>query len=572
MDFETAFQISQHVFDLGVYYSLEELKNVRLIFSEEVLIRKFAPKREFFLQSRKCEVCGKRPTYHFKSGATQGKGVRCKAHCEEGMINVNDPTCLHSGCKTRPSYNFPGQKKSYCTLHKLEGMIDVANPKCLHPGCETHPNYNYPGQKASYCNVHKLEGMINVVHPRCLHLGCETQPNYNFPGQKASYCSFHKLEGMIDVKHPRCLHPGCETRPTYNYPGQKPSYCSLHKLEGMINVVSPTCLHPGCETQPTYNYPGQKPSYCSLHKLEGMINVVSPTCLHPGCETLPSYNFPGQKKSYCSLHKLEGMVDVVNPRCVCGTRANFNFPGNPPSWCASHKSPGMISHPTKKCKIAKCQKLALFGMTSALHCENHRFPEEILLMERNCVKCQRLDILNQDGLCLSFCLAEVQYYNKYRIQKPKKQARVVEMLTRTIGAPLFVDTIIDKVCNKFRPDCVYEFDDYVLIVEIDEFQHKRYSDSCEYRRMEEVFRAFLKKTLFIRYNPDSFLDFAQKPGKCDVRKREKKLVETVQKYYRGFPFPFASVYLFYDGYHPEGDNLILFPVPEGIQDYRGKVY
>jgi hypothetical protein len=63
-------------------------------------------------------------------------------------------------------------------------------------------------------------------------------------------------------------------------------------------------------------------------------------------------------------------------------------------------------------------------------------------------------------------------------------------------------------CNsKKRPDLRILLDDRIIIIEIDEDQHKRYSDSCECARLNEIINSIdLKATTYIiRFNPDSYI-------------------------------------------------------------------
>ena len=133
-------------------------------------------------------------------------------------------TCLHSGCKKRPSYNIEGEKNGlYCAGHKKEGMLDVQNKKCEFIGCTKNPTCNFEGEKIRlYCADHKTEKMINVKHKTCEFPECTTQPSFNMIGEKNGlYCAGHKKEGMVDVKSKKCLNDWCFTRVTDKYDG----YC-----------------------------------------------------------------------------------------------------------------------------------------------------------------------------------------------------------------------------------------------------------------------------------------------------------------------------------------------------------
>jgi hypothetical protein len=46
----------------------------------------------------------------------------------------------------------------------------------------------------------------------------------------------------------------------------------------------------------------------------------------------------------------------------------------------------------------------------------------------------------------------------------------------------------------------------VLCIEVDEEQHKRYIKDQEQNRYDDLFMDFSGKYIFIRYNPDKFID------------------------------------------------------------------
>ena len=67
------------------------------------------------------------------------------------------------------------------------------------------------------------------------------------------------------------------------------------------------------------------------------------------------------------------------------------------------------------------------------------------------------------------------------------------------------DTVIQDTCNNRRPDYFKECYTHVLILEIDENQHKYYNKQCEKNRINELFTGFAdRKIIFIRFNPDGY--------------------------------------------------------------------
>ena len=60
--------------------------------------------------------------------------------------------------------------------------------------------------------------------------------------------------------------------------------------------------------------------------------------------------------------------------------------------------------------------------------------------------------------------------------------------------------------SKMRPDILLKLHTHNIIIEIDENQHRNY-DNCEIKRMNLLFEDLeYKHTVFIRFNPDDYLD------------------------------------------------------------------
>ena len=172
------------------------------------------------------------------------------------------PKCIEEDCKTIPNYNYIGQKKGlYCKKHKKDGMIDVRSKTCIEEDCKKIPLYNHIGQKkVLYCKKHKKDEMINVKSKTCIEEDCKKIPSYNHIGQKkVLYCKKHKKDGMINVKSRTCIEEDCKTRPNYNYIGQKTGlYCKQHKKDEMIDVNNKNCKSEWCNTVVKEKYEG----YC----------------------------------------------------------------------------------------------------------------------------------------------------------------------------------------------------------------------------------------------------------------------------------------------------------------------
>lgn len=371
--------------------------------------------------------------------------------------------CLYRGCSCKaPSFNVEGEKKgSYCAKHKLEGMVDVKNKRCAEPGCTKQPHYNFGGErKGIHCGKHKQAGMVNVTSKRCAELGCGTRPSYNEEGKRGGlFCKVHgEPKGLIMVIGRRCAEPGCNKHPNFNMEGMKRAlYCQQHgAARGMVDVRNNRCAEPGCNRQPTYNYEGKKGRlFCKSHgEPRGMVDVANKDkqCAEPGCHTRSSFNYEGKRAGlYCRKHKQDGMIDVLNFRKRCKS-----------DWCDT-----LASNPRYK---GYC-----------LHCFIHLFPDQPTA----------------------------------RNYKTKEQA-VVDYIT---GEFPELDWTADKRvadgCSRRRPDLLADLGYQVLIIEVDEDQHRGYDCSCENKRIMELSQDLDHRNIvFIRFNPDTYYHNGKKVLSC----------------------------------------------------------
>lgn len=531
------------------------------------------------------EKCKKRACYNLQGENT---GLYCKTHKSSDMVSIVTKRCNMPDCNTVPSFNYPGEKKGfYCKSHHLNGMVDVINVTCAKEDCNKHPSFNYPSEKkALYCRTHKLEGMIDVVHAKCRHNGCLKIPSWTNPGESTKlYCGEHKLEGMVN-SHTTCLYNECNKRPSYNNPEEiSPLYCAKHALPQMINVTSKRCVVAECGKVPIFNEPGGKALYCATHKLDGMINVTKTLCAYDGCNKEPVYNISGEKKGlYCLKHKTGEMMDVRNAGCVyngCIKRASYNNPGEKKAlYCVDHKLQEMIYLNRKNCQAdgcdrrasygtfknskvhcdihrlegefkvtncIKCKRVAMYGLPDeriAILCENHHGKEHINLFDKECKTCHFEMILDNDGICECCSIGTKQVRVKETIVKQF-------LMSKTNLKIESCDKTIDTSCNHNRPDIVIDALYFKIIVEIDEHQHKSYTAECENVRMIMIHQAFGgTPVVFIRYNPDSYIDHqcAQQDPPRNIRlKALYSLIHSLMNN-KEWHIPLSKYYLFYDGF------------------------
>ena len=172
-------------------------------------------------------------------------------------------------------------------------------------------------------------------------------------------------------------------------------------------------------------------------------------CKKKGCNKQSSYNVPEETRPIlCKEHKLNRMIDVVNrnKNCqheACRKRASFNVAGEKAMFCDDHKKKNMVDVHHKMCKNITCNKRASKSYYKG-YCQT----------------------------CYS-----IQYPNEYYAHL----ARVKEiLLTKRIqdNYPKY-DFILNKYITtktkkRYRPDMLLELKNRILIIEIDENQHKGY--------------------------------------------------------------------------------------------------
>ena len=449
-----------------------------------------------------------------------------------------------SECGIRASFNFPGTTNGIrCKKHSLPSMIDVKNKKCR-CGKKT-PYFNYPEEKKAICCVDcKDPGMVDVKSKKC-RCG-QKRPYFNYPEQEKAVCCYDcKDYGMVDVKSIKCR---CgKKRPTFNYPEENAICCADCKDPGMVNVKSKKCR---CgKKQPIFNYPEEGNAICCADcKDPGMVDVKHKKC---SCgKKIPTFNYPEGNAICCAECKDPDMIDVKNKKCCCGKIASYGIPCNFATRCSSHKEEGMIKNPRAKCRKRNCKNIAICGTKNPIHCEEHKNDDDTNLVERACSKCGKIDVLI-DEICVNFCSLEEQALEIKKNQKVKEK-RVLKILTSEFGQPTEYNFMIDSSCGEKHSEekeIGYDFETHKIFIEVDERQHKSYCEKGEINRMKNIFMAEGGIPLiFIRYNPDSFVDEKGKKQSLSQPKKEDLLIKWIKYYKDNVPDNFLSVkYLFYDG-------------------------
>ena len=171
------------------------------------------------------------------------------------------------------------------------------------------------------------------------------------------------------------------------------------------------------------------------------------------------------------------MINIKSPKCqnsdCTGKEANYGFPGLKPNRCAEHRLLNQKRDPKKKCTF--CKNFAIHGFKQALWCEDQDLrsaspahEDSTNLIEQKCSHCHLLNIIRPDGMC-EYCS---DYTHNSRIRLAKQYD--IEQYLKHNGIQWSLsDQKIPNIINAYeRPDFLFTYDNYALVLEIDEHQHK----------------------------------------------------------------------------------------------------
>ncbi len=295
------------------------------------------------------------------------------------------------------------------------------------------------------------------------------------------------------------------------------------------------CIVENCGKSSSFGFPDDKSAtYCGIHGTPlGMINIKNKRCLHNECSKQATFGNSGDKNpTHCGSHgKLLGLIDIKNKRCLydgCDKHPTFGLPDDKTAtYCGKHGALiGMIDIKNKKCET--CNSTTM----------NSKY-------KPNCARCHFY--LNPDDPRI------INY-------KTKEQAYMTAILEKF---PQFkLDKTINGGCSKRRPDGFLDLLTHVIIIEIDENEHKSYDDMCNNRRTMELSQDVDHRPIvFIRLNPDGYtlngnrmkgsFSLTKKTNELKVVKKEfnkrlNSLIKSVEKYIITIPDKTISVeYLYF---------------------------
>ena len=431
--------------------------------------------------------------------------------------------CNYQNCRKRASYGVNRNELLRCKLHK-ENM-KLSSLLC-HCG-KSQPNFNEPGEtKPTRCSSCKTDTMVNVVSKRCK---CGKYPSFNEPGKTTPICcSSCKTDTMINVVSKICK---CGKYPSFNEPGKTtPICCSSCKTDTMVSVVSNKCQ---CGKHPIFNEPGEtKPICCSSCKTDTMIDMINKKC--QCMKSQPLFNEPGETTPICCVScKTDTMINIVSKRCQCGkSQPTFNEPGETkPICCVSCKTDTMIDILNKKCQgIINDSGICPFDKRGNKKYKNY------------CIECFRRN----------FPLDPLTF----QIRSKTKEIAVRDYINANFEGFQHDKIMTTSHCDcsiKRRIDHRYLINNTLLVIETDENQHKSYDKMDEETRYDDLYMAFSGKWIYIRFNPDKYINKTGTRKNPTIANRLYVLKDEIEKQMKRIENDenielVERIYLYYDGY------------------------
>ncbi len=199
----------------------------------------------------------------------------------------------------------------------------------------------------------------------------------------------------------------------------------------------------------------------------------------------------------------------------CQKFANYGLKGGKKKHCYIHKSNKAVYIKKKQCLNEICIRTARYGIIKPTHCKIHKpidakfFPYKRKL----CLSCKLTQSSRKYDYYCTSCFAFL-FPEDSRVLYIRRKSK--EIIVRDFLNEHYPGFINDKSISFGNCDCNHRrrvdfrkiINGTMLAIEVDENQHKRYDDTAEHDRYNDLFMAYSGKWIFIRFNPDKFRDCA----------------------------------------------------------------
>lgn len=154
-----------------------------------------------------------------------------------------------------------------------------------------------------------------------------------------------------------------------------------------------------------------------------------------------------------------------------------------------------------------------------------------------------------------------------------KECNVVNIIKNNYND---INWICDKPLKcKYRPDMYSIINDNVLLIEIDEHQHKHYDANIDKIRTKSIYNEFKNKNItIIRFNPDSYKDSEDISHNTitdddnEMSIRMSILIDTINETINNTQSGIKEIKLFFDNFKLNSNNISTYHYNKNIKDKK----
>lgn len=429
-------------------------------------------------------------------------------------------TCKFENCRKRATYGFVYSKGDRCLIHKGDRKSQYSICRCG----KNSALFNLPNKsRGEYCELCKDESMIKIRnHKKCI---CGIKyPSFNIKG---------------DINQDVCNI--CSIGTDINIVNDINNICSIDTDINIINDKNNICC---CGiTNPIYAIKGDpSPICCNICKDENMVKIGNNKICECGIK-YPRCNKKGDIApdicKLCSICPGINLINVRNNMCRCG-----------------------ITYP----------KYAVKGETEAICCH--------LCKDESMVNIKRKMCKGQNGICPIGQCANPKYHNycttcfshnfpndplTFQIRNKSKELSVRDFINSKFDGFQHDKTLYTNHCDcsvRRRIDHRKLFGNTLLAIETDENQHKSYNDMDEEIRYDDLYMAYSGKWIYIRFNPDKFLNSHGRSKNPTIASRlpilEAEINKQINRIQNNENKELVEIiYLFYDKYDTNNNCITI---------------
>lgn len=227
-----------------------------------------------------------------------------------------------------------------------------------------------------------------------------------------------------------------------------------------------------------------------------------------------NFAMPGARRArFCSTHASPDMIQLAG-RCKnaagCTRQASFAHAGKTAQFCQTHADATMVNVRSRECKHAGCTLQPAFnfpGKRVGAYCYRHKLADMVNVIAPRCECCGITTVKANGNHCL-YCSINL-FPNLPRVCNYKTKEKAVADAVRSWFPDLdwAFDRVVHGAGSGRRPDIRLDMGTYVLIIEVDESQHRTYECICENKRVMQLYvDCGQRDVVLVRFNPDSYVN------------------------------------------------------------------